>query len=291
MTQTARQSEDILSFREPAFNTKMADAIAWLAENYREQPSLAAAAATVGLSPHHFQRQFVRHVGVSPKKYLQYLTLAHVKERLAEADSVLDAAYDAGLSGPSRLHDLFVTHEAMTPGEWKARAADMELRYGWHDSPFGECLIVATERGICGLAFRDGDRADNLANLATGFDRARLLEDSTATRPYAEQIFGPAKGQIHLVLRGTPFQLKVWDALLRIPQGAVVGYRDLAERVCTANATRAVASAVARNQISWLIPCHRVVRSNGAISLYRWHPDRKRAMLAWEAARLEDAAA
>ena len=277
--------------QEPAFNAKMATAIGWLAENYRDQPTLAAAAENVGLSPHHFQRQFVRHVGVSPKKYIQYLTLSHVKERLADADSVLDAAYDAGPSGPGRLHDLFVTHEAMTPGEWKARAAHMALRYGWHDSPFGECLIVVTDRGICGLAFRDGDRADNLANLAAGFDRAQLVADAAATKPYADQIFGPAKGQLNLVLRGTPFQLKVWDALLRIPQGAVVSYRDLARRVCTTDATRAVAGAVARNQISWLIPCHRVVRNNGTISGYRWHPDRKRAMLAWEAARTEEIAA
>lgn len=262
-----------------------AKAIAWLAANYRDQPSLADTAAVVGLSPHHFQRVFSRNVGVSPKKYLQHLTLNHLKDRLAASDSILDAAYDAGLSGPGRMHDLFVTHEAMTPGEWKAGAAGLDLRYGWHDSPFGDCLIVATPRGVCGLAFRDGTRDATLNDLARGFAEAKLRHDPAATAPHAAAIFAGAARSVHLVLRGTPFQLKVWQALLCIPDGALVSYQHLASAIGRPTASRAVAGAVGSNQISWLIPCHRVVRADGSISGYRWNPRVKRAMLAWEAAR------
>ncbi len=269
----------------PEYLQITAKAIAWLTANYRDQPSLADTAAVVGLSPHHFQRIFSRNVGVSPKKYLQHLTLNHLKDRLAASDSILDAAYDAGLSGPGRMHDLFVTHEAMTPGEWKASAAGLDLRYGWHDSPFGDCLIVATPRGVCGLAFRDGARADTLANLAKGFADAELRHDQVATAPHAAAIFAGAADSIHLVLRGTPFQLKVWQALLCIPDGALVSYQGLASTLGRPTASRAVAGAVGRNQISWLIPCHRVVRADGSISGYRWNPRIKRAMLAWESAR------
>ena len=266
-------------------------ALTWLAEAYLDQPSLADAAAQAGLSPYHFQRLFTRYVGVSPKKFVQHLTLSHAKQSLAEAASVLDAAYDAGLSGPSRLHDLFITHEAMTPGEWKLAAADKELRYGWHLSPFGDCLIIATERGVCGLGFAlDAGRAATLANLAHDFGRARLIEDPAATAPYAAAVFGGERGPVHLILHGTALQLKVWEALLRIPQGAVVSYGQLAASVGRPTAARAVASAVARNSISLLIPCHRVIRATGALTHYRWQPERKRALLAWEAAH-DDAAA
>ncbi len=262
-----------------------AKAIAWLVDHYTDQPSLADAAAVVGLSPHHFQRVFTRNVGVSPKKYVQYLTLNHLKDCLAASSSVLDAAYDAGLSGPGRMHDLFVTHEAMTPGEWKAGAAGLDIRYGWHDSPFGDCLIAATPRGVCGLAFCDTTRDAALANLARGFAEAAPRHDPAATQPHADAIFSGAAERIHLVLRATPFQLQVWQALLHIPTGALVSYQGLAERLGRPTASRAVAGAVARNQISWLIPCHRVVKADGSISGYRWHPRVKRAMLAWEGSR------
>lgn len=262
-----------------------AKAIAWLVDHYTDQPSLADAAAAAGLSPHHFQRVFTRNVGVSPKKYVQYLTLNHLKDCLAASSSVLDAAYDAGLSGPGRMHDLFVTHEAMTPGEWKAGAAGLDIRYGWHDSPFGDCLIAATPRGVCGLAFRDSSRDAALANLARGFAEATPRHDQAATQPHADAIFAGAGERINLVLRATPFQLQVWQALLQIPTGALVSYQGLAERLGQPTASRAVAGAVARNQISWLIPCHRVVKADGSISGYRWNPRVKRAMLAWERAR------
>lgn len=261
-------------------------AIDWLAAHYLDQPRLSDVAAAAGLSEAHLQRLFTRHVGVSPKKFVQYLTLDFAKERLGASESVLDAALDAGLSGPGRLHDLFVGVEAMSPGEWKARGAGLTIRYGWHPSPFGDCLLMATERGLCGLAFAlDAGRAATLADLSAGWERARLAEDADATRPYAERAFGGGGSRLDLVLRGTPFQLKVWEALLRIPSGALVTYEGLAARIGKPGAARAVAGAVGANPISWLIPCHRVIRGSGIITGYRWGPARKRALLAWEAAQ------
>lgn len=263
-------------------------AIHWLAEHYQDQPSLANAATEVGLSEYHFQRLFSAWAGVSPKKFLQYLTLTHAKARLAASDSVLDAAYDAGLSGPGRLHDLFVKHEAVTPGEWKAMGDGLTLRYGWHDSPFGDCLLVATDRGLCGLGFvLPEGRAATEADLLARWDQAQLIEDAMATEPYAARAFGADGGSLNLVLRGTPFQLKVWEALMRIPSGAVVSYEKLAQHIGKPTAARAVAGAVALNPVSWIVPCHRVIRGTGIITGYRWGPDRKRALLAWEAAMNE----
>ncbi len=259
----------------------------WLSEHYLEQPSLEETASIIGLGPHHFQRLFTRYVGVSPKKYIQFLTLEHAKRSLANSASVLDAAFDAGLSGPGRLHDLFVTHEALTPGEWKSQADGLDLRYGWHDSPFGDCLIVASERGVCGLAFGVWqDRTRAFENLARSFGGARLTWDTPATAEHADKAFG-GNGDIHLLLRATPFQLKVWEALLRIPMGATTSYTDLAARIGKPTAARAVASALAANPVSWIIPCHRVLRSDGTITGYRWSPEQKRTLLAWEAAQTE----
>ncbi|MDH3739148.1 MAG: bifunctional helix-turn-helix domain-containing protein/methylated-DNA--[protein]-cysteine S-methyltransferase [Alphaproteobacteria bacterium] len=266
---------------------RMERVLRWLSEHYIDQPSLEETASVIGLGPHHFQRLFTRYVGVSPKKYVQFLTLEHAKRSLATSASVLDAAFDAGLSGPGRLHDLFVTHEAMTPGEWKTQAAGLDLRYGWHDSPFGDCLIVASERGVCGLAFGGAqDRGRAFENLALSFGGARLTWDTPATAEYAEKAFAGA-GSIHLLLRATPFQLKVWEALLRIPMGATTSYTDLASRIGKPTAARAVAGALAANPVSWLIPCHRVLRSDGSITGYRWSPPQKRTLLAWEAAQIE----
>jgi len=263
-------------------------AIHWLADHYREQPSLTRAAEAAGLSEFHFQRLFADWAGVSPKKFLQYLTLAHAKERLAACDSVLDAAYDAGLSGPGRLHDLFVAHEAVTPGAWKAMGAGLTLRYGWHESPFGDCLLVATDRGLCGLGFvLPEGRTATEADLLAGWDEARLIEDPAATAPYARRAFAEGDGTLRLVLRGTPFQLKVWEALMRIPPGAVVSYERLAQHLGKPRAARAVAGAIALNPVSWIVPCHRVIRGTGVVTGYRWGPARKRALLAWEAAKAE----
>lgn len=263
---------------------RMADVLMWLSRSYTEQPPLAEIASVAGLGPHHFQRLFTRYVGVSPKKYVQYLTLEHAKRQLADSVSVLDAAFDAGLSGPGRLHDLFVTHEALTPGEWKAQGAGVELRYGWHPSPFGDCLIIASSRGVCGLAFeRRKGRNETFDDLAGRFPQAALHEDTAGTAQYAASAF--EGGRVHLVLRGTPFQLQVWRALLHIPMGAITSYADLAARMGRPDAPRAVATALGANPVSWLIPCHRVLRSDGTISGYHWLPERKRALLAWEAAR------
>ena len=269
---------------------RIARAIAYLTDNFEMQPSLDDAAREVGLSSFHFQRVFTRMVGVSPKKFVQHLTLQRAKESLADSASVLDAALDAGLSGPGRLHDLFVTHESLTPGEWKAKAAGMELTYGWHPSPFGDCLIVASERGVCGLAFElEVGRDATVDNLFTSLGEARRYENPEVTRVYAETAFDG--GELRVVLRGTPFQLKVWEGLLCIPSGTVTSYEGLAKALGRPSAARAVAGAVARNPVSWLVPCHRVLRGNGAITGYRWGPMKKRAMLAVEAALQEEAAA
>lgn len=262
-----------------------------LADEFPNQPSLAELAAHVGLSEPYFQRMFMRWVGVSPKKFLQHLTLAEAKRRLRDSASVLDAAYDAGLSGPGRLHDLFVTFEAMTPGEYKARGDGLTVRYGFHESPFGECLLMATERGICGLGFVSGDARDApLAKLARGWERAELLRDDEATRPFMPRIFAEPGGSvardappIRLFLRGSRFQLKVWQALLEIPPGELSTYQDIARRVGLApGAARAVGNANGANPVSWLIPCHRVIRKSGEMGGYGWGLARKLAMIGWE---------
>lgn len=287
LQQEIASTEDVARDADARTMVRMERVLRWLAEHYTEQPSLEEIAAVIGLGPHHFQRVFTRYVGVSPKKYVQYLTLEHAKRSLAASASVLDAAFDAGLSGPGRLHDLFVTHEALSPGEWKRQAEGLDLRYGWHDSPFGDCLVVASERGVCGLAFGTWqDRTRAFENLARSFGGARLTWDTPATAAYAERAFG-GRGEIHLLLRATPFQLKVWQALLQMPLGATTSYTDLAARIGRPTAARAVASAVAMNPVSWLIPCHRVLRNDGSISGYRWSPAQKRTLLAWEAAQVE----
>ena len=262
-----------------------------LADEFPNQPSLAELAAHVGLSEPYFQRMFMRWVGVSPKKFLQHLTLEEAKRRLRESASVLDAAYDSGLSGPGRLHDLFVTFEAMTPGEYKARGEGLTVRYGFHDSPFGECLLMATERGICGLGFVAGDaREAPLAKLARGWERARLLRDDAATQAFMPRIFAEPGNSIprdappiRLFLRGSRFQLKVWQALLEIPPGGLTTYQDIARRIgLPAGAARAVGNANGANPVSWLIPCHRVIRKTGELGGYGWGIGRKLAMIGWE---------
>jgi AraC family transcriptional regulator of adaptative response/methylated-DNA-[protein]-cysteine methyltransferase len=263
---------------------RMADAIAYLARNYRQQPSLDDAARAAGLSPFHFQRLFTRWVGVSPKKFVAYLTLEHAKRLLAGSSNVLDAAYDAGLSGPGRLHDLAVTIEALTPGELRERGRGLSISYGFHPSPFGEALVMQTTRGVCGLAFADqGDEGKALADMMSRWPNARFVKDEAATRISVEQIFGK-EGKVPIVLTGTPWQVKVWEALLRIPPGKLVTYEDIASRVDAPGAMRAVGTAVGRNPISWLIPCHRVLRKSGVLGGYHWGLDRKRSMLAYEAA-------
>lgn len=267
-------------------------AIRFIDEHAQEQPSLDAIARVAGLSRHHFQRLFRRWAGISPKRFVQYLTLEYAKRRLEESRPVLEAALEAGLSGPGRLHDLFVTYEAMTPGEYKCRGARLRIAYGVHPSPFGDCLLLATARGICGLGFlgRGGAR-EALARFVRRWPEARFVQAPKETAPLAERAFDsrPGIGPPRLSLMGTPFQLKVWEALVRIPPGAVVSYGALAETLGRPGAARAVGSAVGANPIAYLIPCHRVIRETGAMEGYAWGLPRKRAMLAREAAGLERA--
>ena len=276
-------------------------ALDYLASNFESQPSLVEIASRVDLSEYHFQRLFTRRVGISPKKFLQYLTLDAAKQRLSASASVLDAAYDAGLSGPGRLHDLFVSVEAMTPGEYKKRGAGLVICYGFHPClPFGECLIMETDRGICGFAFvaTDGRQAA-YDDLAARWPRATFISDDIATANTAERIFTrheesarPNAQPLRLLLCGTQFQIKVWEALLTIPMGALTTYGDLAQRIgYKKGAARAVGTANGANSISYLIPCHRVIRRSGVIGGYHWGPGRKLALIGWEAAQSENLAA
>ncbi len=256
-------------------------AIRFIESRATEQPGLEEIAAHLELSPFHVQRLFKRWAGVSPKRFLQALTAERARERLCDAASVLDAAYDAGLSGPGRLHDLMVAVEAMTPGEIKTRGKGLEIRHGRHDTPFGPAHIAMTERGVCGLAFGDADATEAWPN-------ARRIEDADATALVVERVFEGSSGRrIPVLLGGTNLQLQVWRALLRIPEGALVSYGSLASALGRPGSARAVANAVGANAIGYLIPCHRVLRETGAVSGYRWGTERKRAMLGRELAERE----
>jgi AraC family transcriptional regulator of adaptative response/methylated-DNA-[protein]-cysteine methyltransferase len=265
----------------------MGRAIRYLAENYATQPSLDEAAGAVGLSPFHFQRLFVRYVGVSPKSFVGYLTLGRAKAELERGASVLDAALEAGLSGPSRLHDLCLKIEAMTPGQYAKGGAGLIVEYGFHDCPFGIALAMATDKGLCGLAFGDeGEERAMLTDMKARWPKAIYRENVSRITAMSERIFDPEHdGELRLHLLGTPWQIKVWQALLAIPSGKVTTYRAIAQNISSANSSRAVGTAVGRNPISWLIPCHRVLGSDGALHGYHWGLIRKRAMLAVEAAR------
>jgi AraC family transcriptional regulator of adaptative response/methylated-DNA-[protein]-cysteine methyltransferase len=267
---------------------RVEQAIRFLEEHFREQPSLDEIAASVHLSKYHFQRLFKRWAGVSPTQFMHYLTVEYAKRRLQEAKSALETALDAGLSGPGRLYDLFVSWEAMTPGEYKRRGDGLRIRYGFHATPFGRCLLATTERGICALYFvSESGEEGALEELKGEWPAAELLHDPETTRPLVAQLFVPNGGPrpFHLLLRGTNFQVKVWEALLSIPEGAMVSYQDVAELIGRPKATRAVANAIAHNPISYLIPCHRVISSVGRTHGYRWGTARKKAILGWEASR------
>lgn len=263
--------------------------IRYLEENYRDQPNLGDLARAAGLSEFHFQRLFRRWSGISPKRFVQYLTADHAARLLRAARPSLDVAHEAGLSGGGRLHDLLVNLHAVTPGELKQAGAGLTIHYGFHPSPFGECLIALTARGICHLSFLPAkDRRAALAELRAEWPRATLEEAPRKTRPIVDRLFARAGGKsppIDLHVRGTNFQIKVWEALLRIPPGSVISYEDLAWRIHAPRAVRAAASAVAGNPIAYLIPCHRVIRKSGLLGGYRWGETRKKVLLAWETAR------
>ena len=261
-------------------------AIRFLEAHAESHPSLADVARSAGLSPAHFQRLFTRWAGLSPKRFLQFLAKEHAVAQLRRSATVLDAAWDAGLSGPGRLHDLLVSAEAATPGEVASGGRGVSIAWGFHPTPFGECLLGVTARGICHLSFvGPGGRRAALADLGRRWPRASLREDRALASRTAERVFaGSGRGKLRLHLAGTNFQLKVWEALLRIPPGAATTYGDVARRVGRPTAARAVASAVGANPVAWIIPCHRVLRSVGTLGGYRWGLDRKRAMPGWEAA-------
>ncbi len=263
-------------------------AILFLEQNFCRQPELKEVAANIGLSKHHFQRLFSRWAGVSPKRFLQFLTLEYAKKLLAESRNLLDVTYETGLSSPGRLHDLFITCEAMTPGEYKNQAEGLKIFYGFHPSPFGECLMSMTDRGICGLDFvPDGERDSVFNELKDKWAKATFVEDADRTRPFAERIFNPVEDKQALppILKGTNFQIRIWQALLKIPAGAVVSYNDIAGHIGQPKAAQAVGNAVARNPIAFIIPCHRVIRKVGNIGDYHWGAARKKAILGWEASR------
>ena len=262
-------------------------AILYLEEHFLDQPRLDAVAQAAGLGPHHFQRLFRRWAGISPKRFGQFLTLDYARAQLDASASILDAAYDAGLSGPARLHDLFVAYEAMSPGAFKRGGDGVDIAWGVHPSPFGPCFVGRTGRGICALGFADGGGRAVRAEFERRWPAARFHEDAHATAPVAARIFQARQAggdAVRLAVCGTNFQLKVWEALLRIPPGRITSYQALAGALGLPRSARAVGGAVAANPISWLIPCHRVIRRTGRFSNYEWGPRRKRAMLGWEAA-------
>jgi AraC family transcriptional regulator of adaptative response/methylated-DNA-[protein]-cysteine methyltransferase len=266
---------------------RIEQAIQFLETNYQRQPELEEVAQSIGLSEYHFQRLFTRWVGISPKRFLQFLTKESAKRLLAQRANVLDAAYESGLSGPGRLHDLFVTCEAVTPGEYKSLGEGLKISYGFHPSPFGEILLAMTDRGICNLIFvQDGRRAESLAVLRAHWRLASLVEDAELTRPVVQQAFaafgGGSPAPLHLHLRGTNFQIKVWEALLQIPSGSVSTYDEIAARIGQPGASRAVGAALGKNPVAVLIPCHRVIRKAGEFGGYQWGAARKKALLAWE---------
>lgn len=268
---------------------RVARAIRYIVEHRLEQPELERVAAAMGLSPFHAQRVFSRWAGVSPKRFLGLLTVEHAKGLLRAAESVMGAAYEVGLSGSSRLHDLFLTFEAMTPGDYKAAGAGLVLRWGVHETPFGPALLVASERGLVRLAFLAGQGIEQaLAEAGAAWPLSRFIEDSDATGVLAEAAFTARRADrpLPLLLKGTPFQIQVWRALLRIPEGSAVTYGGLAAGLGQPGAARAVGRACGTNRIGMLIPCHRVIRDSGALGGYHWGLERKRAMLAWETARL-----
>jgi len=265
----------------------VARAIEFIRLHSRRQPALAEIAAAVHMSEYHLQRVFAAWAGISPKRFLQYLTKEHAKQALRDCDDVLSVAAAAGLSGGGRLHDLMVACEAMTPGEIKAGGRGVEVGCGHAATPFGDALIGWTPRGICHLAFCDDDRNAGIARLAAQWPAAKLVADDAAALRVAANIFTARQrpDRLHLLLRGTNFQIKVWEALIRIEPSQRVSYSGLAAMAGMPRAQRAVGSALAANGIAWLIPCHRVIRESGDSGNYRWGPERKAAMLAWEAAQ------
>lgn len=269
-------------------------AIRFILDKHRSQPTLDDIAKNVGISKFHLQRIFSEWAGVSPKQFLQYLTKEYAKKKLAET-SVLSSALEAGLSSGSRLHDLFIKLESVTPGEYKTQGKELDITFGIHHSVFGYCFIANTHRGICKLSFFSNKKyADTaLAELQSEWSAANIREDRKATEVLASAIFSKERkssDNLRVLLKGSPFQMRVWEALLKIPEGDVCSYQTIAAAIGAPSATRAVASAIAKNDIGYLIPCHRVIRSTGVLSNYRWGSERKAAMIGLEQSRIDQMA-
>jgi AraC family transcriptional regulator of adaptative response/methylated-DNA-[protein]-cysteine methyltransferase len=264
--------------------------IQYIEQNFRQQPELRNIADHVGLSEFHLQRLFKRWVGISPKRFLQYLTKEHAKTLLRQSENILSVTFESGLSGPGRLHDLFVNCEAVTPGEYKLMGEGLQIYYGSHQTPFGKCMIAKTDRGVCGLFFlKEDDEQIYVDRLQHDWPQANITENREQTISSVEKIFNLNSWQknkpVSLFVQGTNFQIKVWEALLKIPRGNVVAYEEIAKFVGQPKAIRAVGSAVARNPVSFLIPCHRVIRKYGDFGNYQGGTARKKAILAWEITR------
>ncbi|MBG6145532.1 AraC family transcriptional regulator of adaptative response/methylated-DNA-[protein]-cysteine methyltransferase [Labrenzia sp. EL_142] len=258
-----------------------------ITEDWREQPTLEQLAKEARLQPIQLQRVFSRWAGLTPKQFLQAITLDHAKALLRDSASVLDASYEVGLSGSSRLHDLFITHEAMTPGDYRARGEGLQIVYGFHPSPFGQVLILATDKGLAGLGFADpGEEQSTLEDMCERWPAAIYSHDQDATSSYAQRVFDPDKWcedqPLNVVMIGTDFEIRVWQTLLKIPMGQATTYSDVAASIGNPKASRAVGSAVGRNPISFVVPCHRVLAKGGQIGGYHWGLTRKRAILGWE---------
>lgn len=265
-------------------------AIAFLQDHFLEQPDLATVARAVHVSEYHFQRLFTRWAGISPKRFLQFLTVEHAKRQLADSKAVLDATLDSGLSSPGRLHDLFVSMEAVTPGEFKTRGAGIQIDYALHPTRFGTCLLGVTRRGVCWLSFvRDDSPDEAVGEMKQHWVGAEFSERADATGSVADLIFSglsaETQSSLSLLVIGTNFQIKVWEALLKVPPGALVTYETIGGLIGARQSARTVGNAVANNSIAYLIPCHRVIRKSGLLGGYRWGDARKRAILGWEAAR------
>jgi AraC family transcriptional regulator of adaptative response/methylated-DNA-[protein]-cysteine methyltransferase len=276
-TDLKQMSEDYLRIEQ---------AILYLENHYKDQPGLEEIAANIGLSEYHFQRLFTRWAGVSPKRFLQFLTKEGAKDLLDQSENLLDTTHRVGLSSLGRLHDLFVTTEAVTPGEYKSHGAGVTIRYGIHPTPFGKCVIATTERGICHLSFVQTSEGEAIDQLVAEWQQARMIEDYKSTVSLIEPIFDLRYSQrgkpLNVHLRGTNFQLKVWEALLQIPAGAVTTYEGIAARIAKPGASRAVGTAIGHNPIAVLIPCHRVIRKVGEFGNYRYGSLRKKALLVRE---------
>ena len=267
---------------------RIEQAIQYLQQNFQRQPELDEVAEKVHLSPFHFQRVFTEWAGISPKRFLQYLTTDYLKERLQISRNIEEAAGDAGLSSQSRVYDLFTTLEAVTPAEYRSHGSGIRIEYGFHQTPFGQCLIGITERGICWLSFLVSDQDSRTAvdEMKTCWYNSVFHQDAELTTNVVQRIFTtPGKEKLHLFVKGTNFQVKVWEALLRIPSGALTTYQDIAQRISNPRALQAVGSAVGSNSIAYLIPCHRVIRKDGILGEYRWSPARKKSIIGWEMAR------